>query len=307
MSRRFAAALIGGALAMLTLAPTASATFPGHNGRLAFQVETDSGLQIFTMRPNGHDLRQLTHVDGNAALADWSPDGRQLTFTLNDCTIAFIDADGENLRVLPPAPGDGTPGVDVCDGDSSYTPDGERVVYDHYNAVLDKEDIRSMRLDGSDRVLVTDAGGPDPNVSPDGDRISFKGGPVGALFTSRLDGTELTQVSPSVSVSYKADWAPNGKHLVFSDNSEPGPLDNVNIATVRPDGTGLHYITHFTDAGLYANVGGYSPDGHWIVFRLSDHGMYALYVVGPAGQGLHRITPWSTFLARFIDWGPEPN
>ena len=59
-----------------------------------------------------------------------------------------------------------------------------------------------------------------------------------------MDGSGLVQVSPTVSVAYKHDWAPDGQHLVFSDNSEPGPTDAVNIAIVRPDGTGMQYITH---------------------------------------------------------------
>ena len=47
-------------LAMLALAPAASATFPARNGLIAFQAQTDHGIQIFTVRPNGHDLRQIT-------------------------------------------------------------------------------------------------------------------------------------------------------------------------------------------------------------------------------------------------------
>jgi Tol biopolymer transport system component len=161
-----------------------------------------------------------------------------------------------------------------------------------------------MRLDGTDRQVITDLGGPDPNVSPDGTKVSFKGHPDGALFVANIDGSNPIQVSPSVSVAYKHDWAPDGEHLVYSDNSEPGPLETVNIATVRPDGTDRHYITHFTDPGQYAYVGSYSPDGHWIVFRLRDGDLFALYRVRPDGTGLHRITPFSTFLPRHIDWGP---
>jgi Tol biopolymer transport system component len=306
MSRSLAAVGAASLLLVMILAPIAQATFPDRNGRIAFQAATDAGIQIFSVRANGHDLRQVTHLDGDATTPDWSADGRQLTFTVDGCSIAFIDADGTNLRILPPAAGDGVPGQDVCDGDSSFSPDGERVVYGHYNAVVDKEDVRSMRLDGTDRVLVTDQGGPDPNVSPDGSKVSFKGAD-GALFTANIDGGDLTQVSPTESVAYKSDWAPDGNHLVFSDNSEPGPQDVVNIALVRPDGTDQHYITHFTDPGLYAYVGSYSPDGQWIVFRLTHGDPIGLYRMRPDGSDVHEIASVAQLgglIPRNIDWGP---
>jgi Tol biopolymer transport system component len=291
-------------LATLALAPGVSATFPDRNGLIAFQADIGNSTQIFTMRPNGHDLRQITHVDGTAEAPDWSPDGQRLTFAYNECSVAFIDADGTNLQVIPPAAGDGTPGVDVCDGDSSFTPDGERVVYGHYNAVLDQEDIRSMRLDGTDRQIITNAGGPDPNVSPDGQKISFKGPPDGALFVANIDGSGIVQVSPSISVSYKHDWAPDGQHLVVSDNSEPGPDEAANVVTVRPDGSDWTYLTHYP-AGFRAYAGGYSPDGQWIVFRLVGPGVVpTMYRIRPDGSDLHALFTSSTLITRNIDWGP---
>ena len=61
----------------------ALATFPGRNGLIAFYSDTDAGAQIFTVRPNGHDLRQITHVNGDAVRPDWSPDGRRIAFELD--------------------------------------------------------------------------------------------------------------------------------------------------------------------------------------------------------------------------------
>ena len=85
----------------------------------------------------------------------------------------------------------------------------------------------------------------DPNVSPDGQKLSFKDATIGALWVQNVNGSGLVQVSPSVSVAYKSDWAPNGQRIVYSDNSEPGPNDAVNIVTVRSDGTDSRYLTHY--------------------------------------------------------------
>jgi Tol biopolymer transport system component len=283
-------------LGTLALAPGAAATFPARNGLIAFNAQTDDGVQIFTVRPNGHDLRQITHVDGDAAAADWSPDGRRIAFGLNECSVAVMDADGGNLSVIASDP-------DLCLGDPAYTPDGSRLLYVHFDFALDQEHIWSMNPDGSDQRFVTDAGGPDPNVSPGGEQLSFKGPGVGALFVQNMDGTGLVQVSPSVSVAFKHDWAPDGRHLVLSDNSDPGTNDPVNIATVRPDGTDFQYLTHYTGP-VRAFVGGYSPDGQWIIFRLEKDGLNTIYRIRPDGTDMHAILPASTFRPRSLDWGP---
>ena len=141
-----------------------------------------------------------------------------------------MDADGDNLEVIASDP-------ELCQGDPSYTPDGSRLVYVRFDPALDVEQIWSMKIDGSDQRFVTGVGGPDPNVSPDGRKISFKGNPDGALFVANIDGSGAVQISPSISVTYKHDWAPDGQHLIVSDNSEPAPDEAVNVVTVRPDGS----------------------------------------------------------------------
>jgi Tol biopolymer transport system component len=284
-------------LTTLAFAPGASATFPDRNGLIAFHAETEQGQQIFTVRPNGHQLRQITNVDGAAGLPDWSPDGRQIAFTLNDCSVAMMDSDGGNLSVLVEDAG-------LCQGDASFTPDGSRLVYTRFDFALEVEQIWSMKIDGSDQQFITDAGGPDPNVSPNGQKISFKGGPDGALFVANIDGSGIVQVSPSISVTYKHDWAPDGQHLVVSDNSEPAPDEAANVVTVRPDGSDWTYVTHYP-AGFIANVGGYSPDGQWIVFRLQGPGLVpTMYRIRPDGTDLHALFASSDIVPRFIDWGP---
>ena len=292
-------AVVSTALLTLALTATASATTPGRNGRIAFQAATDDGIQIFTIRPDGHDLRQVTHVDGDATLADWAPDGRQIAFSVDECSIAVIDADGSDYELLASDP-------DLCQTDPAFSADGERLVYERYDPVADVDAIWSMKVDGSDKHLLTLAGGADANVSPDGTRVSFKAGPFGALHVQNMDGSDLHQASPDWDIAYKHDWAPDGSRVVISDNSGPGPDDPVNIATVRPDGTGLRFLTHY-EGLVRANVGSYSPDGKYIVFRLEREGLYSLYRMRTDGSQLHRILGPTTFLPRHIDWGPAPS
>src|SRR5205814_10379181 len=127
--------------------------------------------------------------------------------------------------------------------------------------------------------------------------------------TSNSDGSNLFQVAPfSFGVAVKQDWAPDGQHLVFTKNGIGHPPGvSANIATIRPDGTHLRLITHYEGGDVQALVGSYSPDGRWIVFRLEDHGLSALYKMHPEGSHLRVILPLSSFKPRVIDWGAKPS
>ena len=86
-----------------------------------------------------------------------------------------------------------------------------------------------------------------------------------------------------------------------------GQGTTANIATIRPDGTHLRFLTHYQGGDVQALVGSYSPDGRWIVFRLEDHGLSGLYKIRPDGSHMRVILPLSSFKPRFIDWGAKPS
>jgi Tol biopolymer transport system component len=296
--RRLTLAVGIAALAAASSAPQASATFSGHNGLIAFVADTGDGDQIYTVRRNGHDMRQITHVDGEAIRPDWSPDGSRIAFAYNECNVALMDADGSNTTVLPSQ----TPGG--CETDPAFTPDGTRLVYERFDPSVEDDAVWIMDVDGSDRRPVTSAGAVDPNVSPDGERVSFAAGPEDAmaLFAVALDGSDLFQLTAPLGVAFKHDWAPDGHRLVYTDNANDLSRP-ANIATIRPDGTGLRYLTDYQAPNQRAYVGSYSPDGQWIVFRHEDGDRSGLYRMRATGGAIHAILRPSELRTRMIDWG----
>ena len=282
----------------------AAATFPAKNGLIAFSADTDEGSQIFTVARNGHDLRQITHGPAPASSPDWSPDGRWLAYTLDECTIAIVRADGGGQRVVP----GGTP--DTCEFDPVFTPDGRRLVFSRYDPAVDQEAAWVMDLKGRDRRLIgTGPGGAaTPDVSPDGRTVTFLSATssgLNAIFaTSMRGGGPVRQITPTLfGISYKHDWAPDGSRIVMSDNASDA-AHPTNVVTIRPDGNGIRDLTRLTTLDERAVAGGYSPDGRWIAYRLERGDQSALVIMRPDGHGERTVLPFSSFKPRFIDWGP---
>jgi Tol biopolymer transport system component len=281
--------------------PATRATFPARNGPIAFVADKGSGDQIYTVRPNGHGLRQITHVGGEALNPDWSPDGSQIAFALNECSVAIMNADGTSRRVLPSE----TPGG--CEADPSFTPDGSRLVYERYDPEPNDDAVWSMNLDGTDRQRITsgDVGAADANVSPDGGTVSFLGLNA-ALFTASLDGSNVFRVTPFSGVGFKHDWAPDGRQVVLTPHGEYPDHKSPNVATIRPDGSHLRMLTHYTGGKQGAFAGSYSPDGRWIVFRVENlkQERFRLFKMRP--DGTHRkLIKKFPFAPKFVDWGPQ--
>src|SRR5262245_19185269 len=77
---------LAAATAGLCLAAAPAASADVFNGRIAFsRFRTDPrGLvgDIFSMNPDGTDLRQLTDNPLDDAQSDWSPDGRDIAYRI---------------------------------------------------------------------------------------------------------------------------------------------------------------------------------------------------------------------------------
>jgi Tol biopolymer transport system component len=281
----------------------AHAAFPAENGLIAFSAETDDGIQLFTVRRNGNHLQQITQGPGEASTPDWSPDGRWLAYSRNECTIALIRANGTHRHIIPSQTPDG------CETDPAFTPDGQHLVFSRYDAIADEETVWIMNRDGTGRRLLGagPGGAATAEVSPDGQTVtflSFTPDDLTALFAVNIDGGDAWQVTPTLwGITFKHDWAPDGSRLVMSDNAG-NPDRPANILTIRPDGTGLRYLTHLRRPDRLALAGGYSPNGKWITYRLEHGDQSALMIVRPNGHGEQTVLPFSSLRPRFIDWGP---
>jgi TolB protein len=308
------ATVAGLAVVVLVGAPS-RATTHGTNGLIVYQNRSDeqgTGT-LFAIRPDGSGRRAITSAPGDAA-PDWAPDGSKLVFSLAHdhgplfCSVALVNADGTGLTDL-------SIGQTGCEGDPAFTPDGQRIVFNHFDDKADTENIWTMDLTGGDRRRLTnrkDSGTVDPNVSPDGRWITFVRGrsdTARALFRMRSDGSGVRRLTPfrwDVFGS-KHDWSPDGKLIVLTRDANGADAGrSANLVTIHRDGSHAKFLTHFKGGTTHAFAGSFAPDGKRIVFRLQKGDKYALATIRRDGRHLRLLGPMTKVMPRYIDWGTHP-
>lgn len=120
-------------------------------------------------------------------------------------------------------------------------------------------------------------------------------------------GGDVRKIVPlSFDLERKHGWAPDGRTLLIDDNANEADQPS-NLMTVRPDGTHLRRLRHFKGgvrSPWKAHVGSSSPDGRWIVYRLT-RGDREVWLRRPVAGGTPRIIRFRTGAAAAGngDWG----
>lgn len=278
-----AATVLGAALAA---APAAAlhVTFPGANGKIAFELGNETAEHdIYTVNPDGSGALNLTHNGANNREIAWAPDGTRIAF--------FSDGDGsDNYFDIHVAGVDGSGAVRITNtGNASYpawSPDGGLIAYDD-------DYLYTVRPDGTGlRALTTTRVAGHPAWSPDGSKIAF-----GSIDDARTrvdihvvnrDGSGLRRLTDDLDqTNGEVSWSPDGTTIAYSTGRELGcgHAGCNRIYLMDADGTDKRKLTD--TEGYFPN---WAPDGSKIAFSIFSEGGPQIHTINPDGTGEATLT-----------------
>jgi Tol biopolymer transport system component len=235
--------------------------------RIAFDSDRDDPdltddqeiSDIYTMSPDGQDVRKLTDSTGMATDAAYSPDGTLIAFgggVPGDSATAGIyvmdAAGGGSPRRVTTIPA----GYDR-DWAPRFSPDGTQLLFTRDKARekapsqrfivhLDDTLLRELEMPG---ISTTE----EADWSPDGSMIVFDGDapgyPYGGVWRIDADGGGLISLvsnsrTPDGWTNGYADpvWSPDGTLIMLLHGLHKGDVHRAGLAVMRPDGTGLAWV-----------------------------------------------------------------
>jgi hypothetical protein len=271
--------------------------------RIAFASSRDGDFEIYTMRPDGSDVRQLTETSSDEAMPVWSPDGTSIAYASagdEDDALTWevfvMRADGSDRKQLTDN--------DLLDFLPGWSADGEVVLWRcHGRKNLPPCELRVMRPDGSGERRVFET----PNVV-----LSSAGPFEGDVYASLLsrDANSLEEArryaidvdTGAMEPAEEGIPSPDGRErLIETDKDEHGSCLFHDCVGHAPE----IYVDdrRLTETIGYDHHARWSPGGQRIVFaRIAndDTDDYELWVMNADGSCQTQLTKNSAW-----DWAPD--
>jgi len=178
-------------------------TFPGPNGKIAFESTRDGNDEIYVMNADGTGQTRLTNNAAHDFRPSWSPNGSKIAFASTrdgNNEIYVMNADGTGqTRLTNNAAFDSRP---------SWSPNGSKIAF--ASTRDGKDQIYVMNADGTGQTRLTNNAAHDfrPSWSPNGSKIAFVSDRDGnfEIYVMNADGTGQTNLSNSFPQDSEPDW-----------------------------------------------------------------------------------------------------
>ena len=260
--------------------------------RILFGSPCSGNYELYTMRPDGSEVVQITNLETDDREPAWSPDNSQIVFRSNrneggtnpegEFEIFTMQADGSNVRQLT------RNGCD--DRHPFFSADGKKVYFVSMTAE-DKFQLFSIAIESGKLKQVThlEGGAKMPSTSKDGSWLLFQtdGGPATnntqEIYKMRPDGSELTRLTNNDAHDKVPQFSPDGTYITFQSKRD----GDYEIYRMKADGTEQARLTHVEGKDKRTS---WSPDGEKIVFQSTRTGHWEIYTMNPDGSDQKQIT-----------------
>jgi TolB protein len=217
------------------------------DARIVYVSQESGNADIWSMKADGSDRKQLTTDPHSDTWPEVSPDGRSILFMSDRGgaeNIWRMDIDGGNQTRLIGDPMELFP---------VFSPDGKFIYYD--SADSGKETIWKMPITGGERTQVISDTSDGQAFSADGKLLAYYNS--GKILVVSVDGGPPIRTFDGNNT--RLAWSPDGRALTYLVNRDFVP----NLWIQPLDGSEARQLTNFTSQGIsnYA----WSRDGTKIV------------------------------------------
>jgi Tol biopolymer transport system component len=195
-----------------------------------------ASYEIYTAKPDGSDLQQLTHHDGYDAEGTLSVDGSWIVFTSKregDVDLYKMHPDGSGLVRLTNSPG--------YDGGAYFSHDGRHIVWRTYRTDDSTANATFTKLLTQDLVKP---------VKMD-------------IWVMDADGSHQRQVTHQPGASFAPYFMPDDQGIIYASNWPEPRSRNFDLWIVPMTGGEPVQVTKDPDFDGFPM---FSPDGHWLLF-----------------------------------------
>jgi Tol biopolymer transport system component len=186
---------------------------------IAFISDRAGNQDVYRMNADGSGVVQVTDTPEPEIHPYWAPDSQTIIYNRKVAgeplyAIWTSDLDGREQEILRD---------EELNSYAQFSPDGKWIVFDKWweNTATNGEIFLMNRTDGSLRRLTNNAVYDGyPAWFPDSERILFSSEVDGIfkLFSIRIDGTDLTQLTFGEGADQRARVTPDGKSIYFNRN-----------------------------------------------------------------------------------------
>ncbi|HUE76564.1 MAG TPA: S9 family peptidase, partial [Longimicrobiales bacterium] len=238
------------------------------------------GRQIWLIRMDGGEARQLTRHPTGVRGYEWTRDGRRLVFLAND-TIPKEERDARE---------DGDDAVFVNEGPNGQT----RGSYSNLWWIPARFDDAEARPITTGEHLIGDFA-----VAPDGATVAFtfrtenhrNDGHRSEIALAPIEGGAIRTLTSNEAPESSLAWTPDGRALLFRAPSlETWELDQGNLYLMTvDDGTVRQLIPEST---LDVRGGAFTPDGRYLDFTALDRTVASFYRLDLRNGRVRRMSAW---------------
>jgi TolB protein len=259
-----------------------------YKGRIIFSSVASGNWELWSVDPDGTDIRQITDTPQDEHSPAVSPDGKEILYVDNQRKLWIMNFDGSHRREVPLPRG--------IYAQPAWAPDGKAIAFVKYIVIpSDASEIWVMeRKDGewgeAQRITAYPPMRLHPSYSPDGAKIAYAQfkrdkllGAVEDIGILSLNDMKFVKLTADNVDSFKPVWSPTGDRIAYTSNKS-GNYD-IWVVSLKDN---RH--TQLTTDPSYDGDPTWSPDGSEIAFISTRSGSKEIWSISATGDNLRQVT-----------------